>query len=273
MLAIEWEQGLNDAWARIITFVPKLLGFLLILIIGYFIAKALARIVDALLERVGFDGWVERGSLKAAMQRSKFDPSDIVGVIVFWTVFLIALQLAFGVFGPNPISDLITGIIAYLPNVLVAVIILVIAAAVAKVVTDILSATLGAVQGGTWIARGAGLAILIVGIFAALNQLRIAPEIVNGLYYAILAIVVGSAIVAVGGGGIKTMQRYWERTTSNLERTSSEIKQKADPAAGKRAVTETMEQERARMQSAQAQAQGDVDLREQTVPMTPPEGS
>jgi hypothetical protein len=268
MLAIEWEQGLNDAWARIVTFVPKLLGFLAILIIGYFVAKALARIADALLERVGFDRWVERGSLKTALQRSRLDPSDIVGVIVYWTVFLIALQLAFGVFGPNPISDLIQGIIAYLPNVLVAVIILVITAAIAKVVTDILSATLGAVQGGTWMARGAGMAVLVVGIFAALNQLQIAPEIVNGLYYAILAIVVGSAIVAVGGGGIRTMQRYWERATTNLERTSSEIKQKADPEAGRRAVTETVDEERARMQTAPA-AQ-DVDLREETVPMTPP---
>jgi len=271
MLAIEWEQGLNDAWARIATFVPKLLGFLVILLIGYFLAKALARIADALLERVGFDGWVERGSLKTALQRSKFDASDIVGVVVFWAVFLIALQLAFGVFGPNPVSDLIRGIIAYLPNVIVAVIILVIAAAVAKVVTDILSATLGSVQGGTWMARGAGMAILIVGIFAALNQLQIAPEIVNGLYYAILAIVVGSAIVAVGGGGIKTMQRYWERTTTNLERTTSEIKQKADPEAGKRAVKDTMQQEKARLQASQAEARREVDLREETVPMTPPE--
>ena len=191
MLAIEWEQGLNDAWTRIATFVPKLLGFFAILIIGYFVAKILARAADAILERIGFDGWVERGSLKAALERSKFDPSDIVAVIVFWTIFLISMQLAFGIFGPNPISDLITGIIAYLPNVIVAVVILVIAAAVAKVVTDLLSAMLGSVQGGTWMARGAGMAILVVGVFAALNQLQIAPEIVNGLYYAILIAIVG----------------------------------------------------------------------------------
>jgi hypothetical protein len=271
MLAIEWEQGLNDAWARIATFVPKLLGFFAILIIGYFLAKALARAADAILERVGFDGWVERGSLRAAMERSKFDPSDIVAVIVFWAIFLIALQLAFGIFGDNPVSDLITGIIAYLPNLLVAVIILVIAAAVAKVVTDILSATLGSVQGGTWIARGAGMAILIVGIFAALNQLQIAPEIVNGLFYAILIAIVGSTIVAVGGGGIRTMQRYWERTSASLERTGSDVRRSADPEAGRRAAQETME---AATPGGEATAPPpdrpiDVDVREETVPMTP----
>ncbi len=231
MLAIDFQQGFQQAWERIATFVPKLIGFALIILIGYIIAKVLARIVDKLLERVGFDRWVERGSLKAALDRSKFDASDILGVIVFWSVFLLALQLAFGVFGPNPVSDLLQGLIAYLPNVFVAVVILVIAAALAKVVTDVLVAVLSAVSGGVWIARGAGLAVLVIGIFAALDQLRIAPAIVNGLYFAILAIIVGSAIVAIGGGGIQTMRGYWERTSQNLEGKAAEIKANADVGA------------------------------------------
>jgi hypothetical protein len=83
-------------------FVPKLLGFLTILIIGYFIAKLLDRLVDRLLERVGFDRWVERGALKTALDRSRFDASDILSVVTFWAVFVIALQLAFGVSVPIP---------------------------------------------------------------------------------------------------------------------------------------------------------------------------
>jgi Conserved TM helix len=230
MLAIDIESGLTEAWERVATFVPKLLGFLLILVVGYFVAKLLARVVDRLLERVGFDRWVERGTLKGALERSTFDASDILSVVAFWAVFLIALQLAFGVFGPNPVSELIQGIIAYLPNLFVAVVILVIAAAVAKVVTDLLTATLGAVTAGHWIARGAGTAILVIGIFAALNQLEIAPEIVNGLFYAMLAIIVGTAIVAFGGGGIQTARRYWERASSRVEGKVSEIKHEVEPA-------------------------------------------
>jgi len=250
--AIDFQGGLEDAWSRIATFVPKLLGFLVILIIGYFVAKALAKIAGALLERVGFDGLVERGSLKTAFERSKFDPSDVVGVAVYWAVFLIALQLAFGVFGPNPVSELIQGIIAYLPNVIVAVIILVIVGALAKVVTEVLSAMLGSVQAGGWISRGAGFAILMLGVFAVLDQLKVAPAIVNGLFYAILAVVVGSAVVAIGGGGIKTMQRYWERTSTNLESTASEVKSNADPDAARRAMQDRLEQERAAMSSSPA---------------------
>jgi len=252
---IDLQGGIEDAWNSIAVFVPKLLGFLLILVIGYFIAKALARLADTILERVGFDGWVERGALKGSFERSKFDPSDLLGMVVFWAVFLVVLQLAFGVFGPNPVSDLLTGIIAYLPNVLVAVIILVIASALAKVVTDILASTLGGVSGGTWMARGAGSAILVVGVFAALNQLEIAPAIVNGLFYALLAIIVGSAIVAIGGGGIRTMQRYWERTSSRLEATGDEIKRNADPDAGRRTLDLRMEEERERMEASRPPAQ------------------
>jgi hypothetical protein len=233
MLAVDFEGGLNAAWERVATFVPKLLGFLVIIIVGYFIAKLIAKVVDGLLERVGFDRWVERGALKDALQKSRFDASDIMATIAFWTIFLLVLQLAFGVFGPNPVSDLVKGLISYLPKIFVAVLILVITAALAKVVAELLSATLGGVSGGEWMARGAGIAILVVGVFAALNQLEIAPEIVNGLFYAILAIIVGSAIVAVGGGGIQTMRRYWERASNGLEEKAGEIKDNADSDAAR----------------------------------------
>ena len=144
MLAqIDYEGGLEEAWRDVVTFAPKLLGFFIILLIGFLVAKVLSKVVDALLERVGFNGLVERGSLKTAFERSNTNPSDVIGVVVFWLVFLIALQLAFGIWGPNPISDLLEGIIGYLPNIIVAVIILVIAAVLARVITDVLTPTLG----------------------------------------------------------------------------------------------------------------------------------
>ena len=152
--AIDLEGGLEQAWEDVVAFAPKLLGFFLILLIGWFIAKLLSKVTNSLLERVGFDGWVERGNLRVAFERAKTDPSDVIGVVVFWLVFLIAMQLAFGIWGPNPISYLLAGLIAYLPNVIVAVVIMVIAAVVAKVLTDVLTPTLGGVQGGACIARG-----------------------------------------------------------------------------------------------------------------------
>src|SRR5215213_4997979 len=239
MLAdINVEQGLEEAWADVVTFAPKLLGFFIILLIGYFIAKALSKLANTLLERFGFDDLVERGTMRQAFERSKTNPSDVIGVVVFWLVFLIALQLAFGIWGPNPISDLLSGLIAYLPRIIAAVVILVIAAAIAKVLTDILTPMLGGVEGGAWIARAAGVAVLVIGVFAALDELQIAPAIVVGLFYAILAVIVGALVVAFGGGGIPIAREYLQRWRARGEMKAREIKQNADPDAARAQIDE-----------------------------------
>src|SRR5215210_3407161 len=131
VLALDFGKGVEDAWASVAEFVPRLFAFLLILVIGYFIAKALARLLDRVLERVSFDRAVERGGIKRILDRTEYDASDIVSSVVFWAIFLIVLQMAFGIFGPNPVSRLIEGIIAYLPKVFAAILIVVILAAVA----------------------------------------------------------------------------------------------------------------------------------------------
>lgn len=223
----QFREGLGDAWATIATFIPKFIAFLLILIIGYFIAKAVSKILDRVLERVGFDKAVERGGVGKALAQSKYDASSILGKIVFYALFLFVLQLAFGLFGPNPISDLIKGVIAYLPRLFVAILIVVIGAAIAAAVKEVVEASLGGLPYGRGLAFGASTAILVIAAFAALNQLQIAPAIVNGLFYALLAIIVGSAIVAIGGGGIQTMSRYWERAANRAEMESSNVKQQA----------------------------------------------
>jgi hypothetical protein len=227
ILAVDFQGGIENAWSNVATFLPKLAAALVILVIGYFVAKIISRILDRVLERVGFDRMVERGGLRQALARSKYEPSDLLAKVVFWAVMLFVLQLAFGVFGSNPVSDLLRGLIAYLPNVFVAILIVVIAAAIAKAVTDLLSSLLAGMQGGQLLARGAGIAILVFAVFAALDQLQVAPRIVTGLWYAILAAVVGSVVVAVGGGGIRTMQRYWDRMASKAEERGPELRQRA----------------------------------------------
>jgi ABC-type multidrug transport system fused ATPase/permease subunit len=222
-LAVDFQGGIENAWSNVVTFVPKLIAALLILLVGYFVAKLISRILDRILERVGFDRVVERGGVRQVLARSKYDPSDILAKLVFWTIMLLVLQLAFGVFGANPVSDLLRGLIAYLPNVFVAILILVIAAAIARAVTDLLSNLLGTVQGGQVLAKGAGIAILVFATFAALDQLQIAPRIVTGLWYALLA--------AVVGGGIRPMQRYWERAAGKAEERGPQLRQQVQQSA------------------------------------------
>ena len=225
--AVDFEGGFERAWDSIITFVPKLLGFLLILAIGYFIAKAIEKVLDGILERVRFDRLVERGGLKSALARSKLDASSILARIVFYVVFLFVLQLAFGIFGPNPISELIQGIIAFMPKLFVAILLVVITAAVASAAKTVVESLLGGLSYGRTLATIAAAAIWVVGIAAALNQLEIAPEIVNGLFYALLALVVGIGIVAVGGGGIQPMRERWQRVLTRMDEEAPRLKQEA----------------------------------------------
>jgi hypothetical protein len=251
LIAVEWSQGIEDAWSNVASFVPKFVAFLIILLIGYIVAKLIAKAVGAVLERVGFDEAVERGGVKKALDKSKFDASDIVGKIVFYALFLIVLTMAFGVFGTNPISDMLEAIIAYLPKVLAAILIVVIASALGAAAREMLDATLGALSYGKALANGVGAAILVVGIFMALNQLKIAPAIVSGLFYALLAIVVGVTVIAVGGGGIGPMRQRWENALTKYDEEKPKM-QEASKGAKERIA------QRARERAEQAKPTGDA---------------
>lgn len=230
LAALELTRGMEDAWADIAVFVPKFLGFLVVLFVGWIVARAIARIADRALERVGFDRAVERGGIGKALERSQYDASTLVSKIVFYTLFLIVLQMAFGIFGSNPVSDLLAGVVAYLPKVLAAIIILVVASAIAAAVKEVVEASLGGLSYGRTLAFAASGAIVAIGLFAALDQLEIAPAIVNGLFYAILAIIVGSSVIAIGGGGIGPMRAQWEKAVHKLEQEAPDVRDQAQGA-------------------------------------------
>ncbi len=151
------EVALRDGLSLVATFIPKLLLFLVVLLIGWLIAKGLRKAVNAILERVGFDRAVERGGVGRALAQSKYDASDLVAALVYYAVLLITLQIAFGAFGPNPVSDLLTDIVAFLPALAVAIIIVVIAAAIAAAVKDLISSAMGGLSYGKVLANIASI--------------------------------------------------------------------------------------------------------------------
>jgi hypothetical protein len=222
---MDYTEGIESAFARVAEFVPKLVAFLLILLIGYFVAKVVAKVIDKVLEKVGFDRLVERGGIKQALASSKYDASDLVAKIVFYSLMLIVLNIAFGVFGDNAVTQMLAGVMAFLPKLFVAIIIIVLAAAIAAAVKNIVGAALGGLSYGKTLANVASIAIITVGVFAALSQLEIAPAIVNGLFYAVLAAVVGIAIVAVGGGGIQPMRQRWQQSMDRYDAEKPRLQQ------------------------------------------------
>lgn len=229
------EDALRDMWRSVATFAPKLIAFLVILIIGWIIAKLIAKAVDKILERVGFDRAVERGGVRKALARSDYDASTIASKIVYYALLLFVLQMAFGVFGPNPISSLIAGVIAFLPRLFVAVIIVVVAAAIAAAVRDIVSNALSGLSYGRLLATIASVFILGLGIIAALNQVGIALTVTLPVLVAILATIGGILVVGVGGGLIKPMQQRWENYLTRAEDEGRTIRAKLAERDGDRA--------------------------------------
>jgi hypothetical protein len=223
--AIDWQGGISRAWENVADFVPKLIACLVILVVGYLIAKAIEKILDRILQRVGFDRWVERGGVKRALANSKYDAASILGRLVFYAVMLVVLSMAFGVFGPNPISGYLAAAIAYLPKVFVAVLILVIASAIAAGVRTLIANSLGGLSYGRLLAGTAAVLIIVLGVVAALDQLEIAPAVVNAVLYAALAAAAGVVIVAVGGGGIVPMRQRWESTLARYDAEKPRIQQ------------------------------------------------
>ncbi|MEV4664088.1 hypothetical protein AB0J85_19315 [Micromonospora echinofusca] len=216
-------DAVGDALRSVMLFLPKAVAFVAILVVGWLIAKAVLKIVDKVLERVGFDRAVERGGIRRALARSRYDASDIVAKLAYYGVLLVTLQLAFGIWGPNPISDLIAGVIAWLPRAFVAIVIVVVAAAIANAVKDIISGALGGLSYGRLLATIASVFILGLGVIAALNQIGVATAVTTPVLIAVLATVGGILVVGVGGGLVRPMQSRWESWLSRAEQESRQI--------------------------------------------------
>lgn len=249
--SINFGTGLTNAWSNVATFVPKFVVFLVILIVGYLIAKAIAKILSRILTRVGFDRLVERGGVKTALNRSRYDASDILAKLVYYAIMLFVLSTAFGVFGANPVSSYLHAVIAYLPLVFVAILIIVISAAIAAGAKTLIQNSMGGLSYARLLANLAAGFILALGIIAALDQLRIAANVVNAVLYAALAAIVGIAIVAVGGGGIRTMSQRWDAVAARYDEEKPKI------AAAARTAPGLTEQARQVGQHAREYASGD----------------
>jgi Conserved TM helix len=202
------QKGLDD----LIGFLPRLLGFLIILLIGYIIAKVLQKVVTVALEKVGTDRAVRSGAGGECITRVAPDtsPSHLIGRVVFWFVMLGVLSIAISSLGIAALNDFLADVFAYLPNVVAAILILVIAIALAGALTRLVTSALGETGAGKLMATAVPALVLAIAVFMVLNQLKIATAIVTITYAALLgALALGSAL-AFGLGGRDVASRMLE---------------------------------------------------------------
>jgi hypothetical protein len=201
--AVEVGDSLQRGLDNLIGFLPNLIGFLIILAIGYIIARVVKGVVTKLLEKVGADRAMHTGSTGEYVNRVApgFKPSSVVGTIAFWFLFLGAIAIAVSQLGIAALDNFVVAIGAYLPNVLAAVLIFVVAVALSGAVGGLVARTMGDTPTGKVVGSVVPVLIMAIGTFMVLDQLQIAPQIVTITYAALLGGIFLAMALAFGLGG------------------------------------------------------------------------
>src|SRR5438094_562067 len=227
----DWGTAIFNAFANavnlILTFIPRLIGFLVILIVGLIIAALVAKAVTFLLRKVGFDRMSNRIGLTRFEQRMgvTMDPAGVLGRIVFWFILLIFLVPAADALGVPAVSNILNQLVAYIPNVFVAILVLFLGALAGTVLGDLVRGATASARIGNpnLFANIARFAIIGFAALIALEQLQIAPALLNELFGAIVAAAAIAFGLAFGLGGQETARKWLNRGESTVSTAASQF--------------------------------------------------
>jgi hypothetical protein len=204
--------------------VPRIVVALLLLLIGHWIAKWIRRLITAGLNKVGAGRLTEAAGLEDTLRSAGTSGVALVGQVVYFLIFLVFIQLAAEVLGIDQLTQMLNQLIAYLPLVIVALLVLFIAAAIASWAARVVR-PLAEDRGMGWLATVVRVAILVVGVLAALDTLNFAPSVTAKientlLQYLPLSVLV-AATIAFGIGGIDTAKQWWRKLSPRPSNGSS----------------------------------------------------
>lgn len=202
-VAIEVGDSVQRGLDAFFEFIPNLIGFLVILIVGYLIARAVKGLVAKALEKVGMDKALHESDAGQYVEKVSPDsrPSKLIGAVAFWLIFLFVLSAAIGALQIPAVTGFMDQVLAYLPNVIAAVVMFVVAAAVAGAAGGLIHKVMGDTPTGKLLRAAAPALIMVIAVFMILNQLKIAEEIVTITYAAILGALALGMALAFGLGG------------------------------------------------------------------------
>ena len=218
------QRGLNELFA----WLPEVLGAIAILVIGYFVAKAIGGLVWRALQGVGLDRTVQSGPGGTWVQKVTQSPSKLIGKVAFWAVWLGAISLAVTTLGINALTDFVASVYSYLPNVIAALLIFLVAGAISAAVAGLATKLMGDTSLGKIVATAAPILVMTIATFMILDQLMIAETIVTITYAGLVgAIALGSAL-AFGLGGREVASRMLDGAYSTAQENKEEFKQDLD---------------------------------------------
>jgi hypothetical protein len=190
-------QLLNE----VLLFLPRLVTFAVILLIGYVIARVVKALLIKALRALRFDRFATRAGITRALQLAgtRLDAAAVLGIVVFWWIFLAFIEMAVDSLELTTITVFIRSLLGYIPNIFAALVILVAGLLVANIVADIVRGV-SEEAGITTAPLLAGVvrwAIILFAVFTALTQLNVAEYMI----FILFAAVVG--MLALGLGGVE----------------------------------------------------------------------
>jgi hypothetical protein len=217
------QQGLDSLFG----FLPRLLGFLLILAIGYVIARVVKGVLSKILHGVGHDRALHTGATGQYVNKGAPDvkPSRVIAAIAFWFIFLGVVSIAVSQLGIPALTDFVASIGAYLPNVVAAILIFVVAGVIAAAVGGLVARTMGDTPTGKVVGSVVPVLVMAIATFVILNQLRIAPEIVTITYATLIGGVFLAMALAFGLGGREVAGRMLGDAYDKGAEQRSQVKQ------------------------------------------------
>jgi len=228
MVLASISGSVDRAFTVFFAWLPALVGAIVVLIIGYVVAKIVGKLVLRGTQRAGLDRTLHNGPGGSTIQKVTPHPSRLLGAIAFWAIFLSASSLAASVLHIKALTAFIGAVWGYLPNVIAALAIFIVAGLIATAVSTLVARLMGDTGMGRVVATGAPILVMTIATFMILNQLRIAPAIVTITYAAILgAIALGSAL-AFGLGGRDVAARMLEGAYSNVQQSKGQWKRDLD---------------------------------------------
>ena len=212
--------SITQALALFLAAVPKVIGFIIILAIGWLIASVVARAAAALLRSLRFNDMAQRSGFAGFVMNTgvQTDSVGFVALITKWFIRLIALVVAFDALGLPAVSDVLRQLLIWLPNLAVALVVLVIGGLAANALAGLVrGATAKADLGNPdLLATVARVAVWAFAIVVAVNQIGVARELVNTLFMATVGAVALALGLAFGIGGRDTaaeiLRGWYERS-------------------------------------------------------------
>ena len=222
------------ALALLLGAIPKVIGFAVILIVGWLIATALSAAVAAILRTVKFNDLAQRAGISGFVQKMGVhtDAAGFLALLVKWFVRLIVLVTAFDALGLPAVSQVLQQILLWLPNLIVALVVLVIAGLAAN-------ALAGLVRGATAesglgspdvLASIARVAVWAFAIVVAANQIGVATTLINTLFMATVGALALALGLAFGLGGRETAAQIVRGWYERGQRAAPKVSAAAEAA-------------------------------------------